>query len=240
MHGTAAIGPTQSARWVAYVPHAGWLLACRPEAGLAGAAGVIGTLAGTRLRRFKIQADMRQRLLVLASMGAGFGSFLPNPLTAVLLVMELANPVIALGMTYMHAVVALGAACTAGFAAYYAIAGAPYMKPMTVALTTSYLKFSEMQLVEVSCPLQGNCTTAWCSYSPALLPSAPAALLSCLVLLQPCPAAWHSLCNAQSPSKRRPVRQGWHEVLALAAVGNSFWRHGRCAGAGLHRYSWHR
>ena len=59
-----------------------------PEAGLGAVAGAVGTLVAG-LRPFKVQAEVRRRLTVLSAMTSAFGSFLPNPMTAVLLVTEL-------------------------------------------------------------------------------------------------------------------------------------------------------
>lgn len=96
----------------------------RPEAGLGALAGSAGVVVGTRVRTLRLQAGPRRRLYVLGAMCALFSAMLPNPLTAVLLCLELGRPMgLARDFSFMGLVVLLGSGATSAFVVFYAIAG---------------------------------------------------------------------------------------------------------------------
>ena len=117
-----------------------------PEAGLGASAGALGQLAATRARRMVVQAADRAHIYVVACMCAGFGSFLPAPLPAVLLTIELGRaPVKLPGVPSLHILTLLAVACTAAFVTYYAIAGYTYIDPTAIYSTTAILSYDQVR-----------------------------------------------------------------------------------------------
>lgn len=98
-----------------------------PEAGMGAAAGAVAMWLGAFMRRFRHHSDTRRRVYVLSAMCSLFSAFLPNPMVAVLMTVELARPTAALGMTLVHLVMILAFGATASFAVYYAIGGGPWL-----------------------------------------------------------------------------------------------------------------
>lgn len=73
--------------------------------------------------------DSRMRMAVVAGMTGGFACFLPSPITAVLLSVELSRPPETWGQTHTRVVIGLALTATASFVAYYALNGTTYLSP---------------------------------------------------------------------------------------------------------------
>lgn len=119
-----------------------------PEAGLGAVAGAAGTLVG-QLRKPRIRRAMRRKLLVITSMCSAFASFLPNPMCAILLTIELGHTPRRLGISYTHLTAALSAGSTVAFVCYYAIAGYTYLNPGALFVTAAAAqRYDQMYVVE--------------------------------------------------------------------------------------------